>query len=360
MSRISRFLFVVLAPLACFLIGGCQQYYNVMSPRQTPLGTGDAKRPNTSIPLKAFGENYQEMIQHSFSESGIDFDPFISVDGKTIIFASTYISPISDIFMKASGGRTVEQITHTPNANEKQPQLSPDGKSIIYASDREGKFNIYEISAVSRGSREREVIRNGRINEMPSYSPDGNFLVYSTWLPNKSDWHIAITDRRTQQERIYGPGVFPKFSPDGNQVLFQRARIHSPQWYSIWVMDLTNESVSEIISNDKWAAITPNWSTDGKRIVFASVNKSVQSLGAHEGDDIYTIWADGTHLVRLTNDDAPDWNPVWAKSGRIFFLSKRNGFQNVWSFIPKNIDPFHPDSVEMGGAKGALEDLSRL
>jgi len=331
--------------IAPFLFIGCQ------NTDPSPLSDhGEGLHPdiNELDALKPMNEPYVAMVQHSFSEIGQDFDPFITKDGMSILYASTAQSEKSDIFLKKADGKVIEQVTHTPNASEKQPQLSPDGKSILFASDREGKWNIYETSFMNRGSRVLEVVQNGRVNEQPCYSPDGKLIAYSTWMPRKGQWYIAIMDRRTQQERIYGPGIFPKFSPDGMKILFQRPRARSPQWFSIWILDLASENVSEIVSSNEWAAVTPNWSPDSKRIIFASINKSIQSKGPYAGDDIYTIWEDGTHMVRLTNDEAPDWNPIWSSNGRVYFLSTRNGHQNIWSIKPRDMDPYHPDTIEVG------------
>jgi Tol biopolymer transport system component len=337
---------VIAAP---FVVMGCVQ----------PLDPGP-KASDGSNPMQDFTDmygngTYTHSKRHTFSEVGKDFDPFVTRDGKKIIYASTRISAKSDIFMKNASSKIVEQITSTPYADEKQPQLSPNGKSIIYASDKSGKWGIYEISTLTRGKSETEVVSNGRVNEQPAYSPDGSMIAYATWIPGEANWYIATMDRKTQSESIYGPGVFPKFSPDGSKLLFQRPRSRAPQWYSIWILDLKTEFVSEIISNNNWAAVTPNWSPDGKKIIFAAINKSVHKIGENAGDEIYTINADGTHLVRLTEDRYEDWNPVWSKTGRIFFVSKRNGFQNIWSIKPKAMDSFHPDTIET-----QVDDVSRL
>lgn len=320
-------------------------------------GQGLVPSPVDYDDLRPMNETYSALVQHSFAEVGMDFDPYIAKGGSHILFASTRHSPRADIYYKNADSRVIEQVTHSPNANEKQPQLSPDGKTVIFASDREGQWNIYETSFSQRGSMILEVVRNGRVNEQPCYSPDGNTIAYATWMPRKGQWYIATMNRKTQQEKIYGPGLFPKFSPDGKKVLFQRPRTRAPQWFSLWILDLEREIVSELISSSTWAAVTPNWSPDGKKIIFAAINKSIHSKGAFTGDDIYTIWADGTHLVRLTNDDAPDWNPIWSKSGRVFFVSQRNGKQNIWSLKPRNIDSFHPDTVETASGPGSLDTL---
>lgn len=339
------------------LFTGCEMPLG-QSPSATAsdMGPGNVPEPSAWEEFMPAGESYTRLVRHSFAEVGKDFDPFITADSKSMVFASTRHSPKSDIYFKKADSRVIEQVTHSPNASEKQPQLSPDGKTIIFASDREGQWNIYETSFTARGSRILEVVRNGRVNEQPCYSPDGTKIAYATWMPRKGQWYIAVMNRVTQQESIYGPGLFPKFSPDGKELLFQRPRVRSPQWFSIWILNLETENNSEIVSSSNWAAVTPSWSPDGKKIIFGAINKSIHSKGALVGDDIYTIWADGTHLVRLTNDDAPDWNPVWSNNGRVYFVSMRNGHQNIWSLTPKDVDAFHPDSIETSG----LSDLDSL
>jgi TolB protein len=338
------------ATVSCALIG-CSIAPKDPSPK-TRHGVTD---PLDYLPRIDANNTYGSSTRHTFSEVGEDFDPYVTNDGKTLIYASTRISKKSDIFMKKANSKVVQQVTHSAYACEKQPQLSPDGKRIIYASDKSGKWGIYEISSTVRGGRETEIVDNGRVNEQPCYSPDGKTIAYATWKPREANWYIATMDRKTQQEKIYGPGVFPKFSPDGKKLLFQRPRSRAPQWYSIWILNLETESVSEIISNNNWAAVTPNWSPNGKKIIFAAINKSPYSQGQKAGDEIYTIWADGTHLIRLTEDTYQDWNPVWANNGRIFFVSNRSGYQNIWSIKPKDMDEYHPDSIET-----SVEDVSRL
>jgi TolB protein len=328
---------VVATPL---LIAGCVQ------PLDPVVKTDAGTSPNAEHVRLYGNQSYTKLERHTFSEVGADFDPFVTANGKKIIYASTRISEMSDIFIKDPDSKVVSQITRTNYANEKQPQLSPDGNRIIFASDRSGKWGIYETSAKNFGNTHTEIVSNGRVNEQPCYSPNGKSIAYATWLPREANWYIATMDLKTQRESLHGPGVFPKFSPDGKKLLFQRPRSRAPQWYSIWVLNVDSGSVSEIVSNNNWAAVTPNWSPDGKKIIFAAINKSIHDLGEKAGDEIYVIRANGTHLIRLTEDRYSDWNPFWSKSGRIFFISKRNGHQNIWSMKPRELDRFHPDSIE--------------
>jgi Tol biopolymer transport system component len=47
--------------------------------------------------------------------------------------------------------------------------------------------------------------------------------------------------------------------------------------------------------------------------------------------DLFTVRADGSDPVPLTDDDAVDWNPVWSPTGdSLYFCSDRAGSMNLW------------------------------
>ena len=46
------------------------------------------------------------------------------------------------------------------------------------------------------------------------------------------------------------------------------------------------------------------------------------------------MWSDGRGKVRLTDGHTGNFAPVFAADGRVFFTTKRSGYENIWSLLP--------------------------
>jgi Tol biopolymer transport system component len=67
----------------------------------------------------------------------------------------------------------------------------------------------------------------------------------------------------------------------------------------------------------------PSWSTDGKKLGFAS--------GRNGGLDIYTVNSDGSHITQLTTNGSQSQYPVWSPdSKKMLFVSNRDGNPEIY------------------------------
>jgi TolB protein len=277
-----------------------------------------------------------EMTQITFTRVGGDTDVDVSAKEDLVAFSSDRHSQDHNIYTKSVAGTTVTQKTFTP-FDEIQPKLSPDGQKIAFASNKNGSYDIWLMDAHANGTATQ--VTFGEEDDLhPSWTPDGGTIIYCSYSSRTGDWSIMATSLGTGEVRDLGPGKFPDVSPDGNKILFQRARQRDGYWYSIWTMNLDGTDQTEIIASADWAAINPCWSPDGKYIAFATVNKSPQAKledRIWQGDNIYIVGVDGRGLLQLTDDNKPDWAPCWSqRDGRVYFVSERNGFRNIWSVKP--------------------------
>lgn len=79
---------------------------------------------------------------------------------------------------------------------------------------------------------------------------------------------------------------------------------------AIYVMNADGSNPTRLTTDPVFSAVSPSWSTDGKRIVYCSLKGSSNGTG-----ELYILNADGTGEVRLTNNDYNDYGPAWSPDG---------------------------------------------
>lgn len=369
MNRTYKQLSVCAATLALVAGSACSQNSNTRSaandssnaPSPTMAGA-DANKDNglhlfgrdPGLSDVAFeGRAATGLLQHTTASDGSDFDPDIDHSGKLIVFASTRNSHNSHLYIKSVNGSTITQITDGPS-NDAQPQIDPAGRRIAFASDRAGQWDIWVIDSSGRNPIQ---ITNSPAPEMhPSWSPDGKRLVFCRVDPREnrnSLWVVELDNPGVK--RLIGEGLFPSWSPDGGKIAYQRARARSSRYFSIWTLDIKDDEVlfpTEVAANPSGALIAPTWSPDGRQIAFTMIDPhqngnapaTMRSRDAAGRCDIGVVDVDGRGLQRLTEGPGQYFAPSWSTDGRIFFSSREDGCETIWSIKPFSPATFPADS----------------
>lgn len=289
-----------------------------------------ADRNTSRIPYDT-NENAKQI---SYTTIGEDFDPVISRNGETIFFASTQHRPTADIYSKSVGGRALTQLTNDP-AHDVMPALSPDGKRLAFASNRNGSWDIY-IMAVD-GGQPVQVTSDAAHELSPSWSPDGQALVYSRMSPNADRWEIWTTDLQQREARQFLTyGLFPEWHPIEDKIIFQRARDRANRFFSIWTVEYNGEEASrptEVAASNVAALVNPSWSPDGRFLAFSAVFNPTEKQFGERPDfaDVWIMEASGKAKTNLTGGWYVNLSPTWGPDNEVFFVSDRNGHDNVWS-----------------------------
>ncbi len=215
---------------------------------------------------------------------------------------------------------TYQQITDRPELEE-FPTLSPDGATVVFSRQVDGRWRLFrqrigESQAVAIGS-------GGENDRQPAFSPDGRRIAFRS---DRDGGGIFIVDANGGNAvRAGTSGYNPAWSPDGRTLVVSTEDIETADGrYSIaqlWTIDVASGSQTLLTKGD---AVQPAWSPHGSRIAY---------WWSPEGQrDIWTIKADGSDPVRVTDDPAVDWNPVWAPDGRaLYWVSDRGGSgMNLW------------------------------
>ncbi|MBN1342835.1 MAG: PD40 domain-containing protein [Phycisphaerae bacterium] len=317
------------------------------APRSVP--TTQASGPGSGISL--FGElnDYQGvpfaaqaahgLQQHTFTREGADFDPEVDRTGRLLIFASTRHFTRPDIYVKAIGGAAVTQLTDDP-ASDVQPQISPNGQWVAFASDRGGNWDIW-ITSID-GQSTQQLTKSPKAEVHPSWSQDGQRLVYCALNSQTKEWELWVLDlQQPGLQKYIGNGLFPRWSPKDDVIVYQRARARGKRWFGIWTLRLVNGEPrfpTEIASSDEHALIAPAWTQNGERVVYCAVGtQSPDGSAASNPSATGEVWitdANGKGRIRITHGPAVNYSPACGPNGLVYFASNRSGTENIWSIAP--------------------------
>ncbi|MBN4052668.1 PD40 domain-containing protein [Roseiflexus sp. AH-315-K22] len=296
--------------------------------------------PSSANPVQASGFNFSQI---SFSHEGADFDPSVSPNGRKVVFASTQHGPTAELFVKDTQGRLITQLTDN-EAHDVMPTISPDGTRVAFASNRRGNWDLFIMPI--NGGQAVQITTNSTHELHPSWSPDGQFLVYSRLGEVSGRWEMWVTHVfNTGVTHYLGDGLFPEWAPiagtgdqGGDQILFQRSSQRGDRAFSVWTVDYADgqsSNATEIVGSELAACINPTWSPNAQWIAFAVVPNPEQwaemTKTRPAASNLWMINRSGSGLVNLTSNDAVNLMPTWASDNTIYFVSDRDGLDNIWS-----------------------------
>ncbi len=282
------------------------------------------------------------MQRHTFGMEGADFDVDVASDGRRLVFSSTRHAIRPNLYLKEVGGQAVTQLTHDPAADV-QPTFSADGRRVAFASDRAGSWDIWLLDL--EGGPPRQITDSPWHEVHPSFSPDGRRLVYSMFNELAEKWELWVVNLdRPGSRMMIADGLFPRWSPVGDTIVYQRARERGGRWFSIWTVDLIDGEPTfpvEVAASSDMALIQPTFSSDGQWIAYATAEMQAGDQNALPGQmpvfgrgDIWIVQRDGTSPLRLTDGQGAHFSPSFAPDGHVFFTRSQGGVENIWSARP--------------------------
>jgi TolB protein len=231
------------------------------------------------------------------------------------------------IFTASPRGGHEVQVTDPPAGFvDRNPDVSPDGRRIVFNRSGELMDDIFVVNTDGTGLRQLTDVGNsvgnclpddGECNVSPAWSPDGRRIVFGRAFGPVVDDYVTTfalfsmrpdgTDVR-QLTQLHPPATGatgedsePQYSPDGRMLLFQRVNVRTAAplgGVAIWTLDLKTGLERQVTPYALEAGDTPDWSPDGKRILFHD-----NLFTTDKNANLYTIRPDGTGLKQLTFAD---------------------------------------------------------
>jgi len=255
-------------------------------------------------------------------------------------------------------GQEISQLAFSPNGTKvlfvRGGEANQKGQNPNPASLAEGTEQaIYFKDIASKTSPSRIAL-----GSKPLFYPDGLKILFA----KGGQIYETSLDINAVPKPLFvarGTNYNPKFSPNGNEVLFTSDRgDHS----FIGIYSLATKKIKWIspdVSNDAF----PSWSPDGKQVAFIRTSgiKINQLLNYLDGVK-FSIWiadADALSAKMIWKAPADDGGfaqnrekPLaWTLTNRILFYSEHNGWNHIYSMSPdgsdlKDITPGDNSEVE--------------
>ena len=290
----------------------------------------------SAYPAAKTGGNYM----HNYylpPPSSTPWRPAWSPDGEWIAF-----SMAGSLWEIRPGEDKAYQLTANPTYDS-SPAWSPDGRWIAYtADDNYRRINLMLLSVATGEST--ALTQGDHVNLDPVWSPDGSKLVYVSTAPN--GWYnvyampmedgnpgepIRLTeDNQYGNSRLYfGDNdlhIQPTISPDGKEMILVSNRGIPLGSGAIWRTPIEPDAMSKatrILREETLYRTRPQWSHDGKRILYSSHRGSQYT-------NLYVLPAVGGEPYQLTFGEWDHFDPRWSPDGEwIVYVSNQHGISDL-------------------------------
>jgi len=209
-----------------------------------------------------------------------------------------------DIFSLPGKEGITYNLTNSSDANDQNALWSPDGEQYSYVSDKHGEFRIY--------------VHNIHTGEEKAVTKDiKTYIIDYSWAPNSQKilWSdkkntLNITDVATGKNTLVeesGVSIFDDFnwSPDSRFITYTRPE---KAMSNVIVYEVATGQ-KHIITDGWYDSGTPNFSSDGKCLVFQSARTFNPTYGQTEWNHVYTNMLK-IYILPLTKDAKIPFAPV--------------------------------------------------
>jgi Tol biopolymer transport system component len=256
--------------------------------------------------------------------SGLSLSPAFSPDGSRLAYVRSPGMSVDDLYVMNLSREIVPQgepmqLTFMKEALA-SPSWTPDGREIIFSSGTHmAQRSLWRVAASPGSSPLREPL--GEDGTTLAVSHDGRRLAYSRRVLDSDIWGIKLRSRT----ELSGPPAKlisstridsnPQFSPDGKRIVFNSHRSGAQE---VWVANADGTNPLQLSFAGGPMVAIPRWSPDGQTLVIHDL------LGGVRGIDL--ISANGGAFRRVAQGEG---NPTWSRDGKWIYFGREGQLWKV-------------------------------
>jgi Tol biopolymer transport system component len=298
-----------------------------------------------------YGDNMIEPLFTNTAKYGIDIALGITLHTTQDQLGSEFTESLRTYYLPFLGdmkeNNVGKKIISDENAGQLNvsPVISPDGKYVIFLSDK----NLYSTDLYLADARTGKIVRminsflrNGSVDDFSflesagAWSPDSKQFVFVAYIKGRNILLVKDPKRGKTKEKIKIAGMdgiaHPSWSPDGKEIAFSGMKEGQTDLY---IYNLKNKKTRQL-TNDLFSEVYPDYSPDGHYLIFSSDRKT------YDQKKVNGKW--NLHLSRLNLADnaiedyqdifpgADCINPCYDPQGKVYFVSDRDGFRNLYRY----------------------------
>ncbi len=202
----------------------------------------------------------------------------------------------------------------TFSGRDASPAVSPDGRTVAFSSTRDGKPRIW----IKQASGEAEAPLTEGPDDFPRFSPDGAELLFTRASADGPGlYRAALVGGETRG--LVDHAVEGDWSPDGKQVAFVRLRSENGQTVTLLGLSAVDGTGEREVAKLPGGWRAPRFSPDGATVALGPGAGGLLA-GAHQGLTLVDLASGATRPVKAPDARRNLSSAAWTAAGELVYL----------------------------------------